>query len=467
MPQPLKVLGRKGSAAPPAPPPQAPQRVLFIEVDTERAWGVASIGPAYIAAYLRAHGHHAELLRVSVDQPEADVVDRVVAAQPDLIGLSLTTRQWLRARALVAAIRRRLDVPVIAGGLHPTYAPQVVLDAPGFDFVCLGEGETPMLDLLAALRSGASTAGIQNLWTRGGARPTLREPFSPLDAMPFAARDLLDEYHGVVHMSTQRGCPFPCTYCAAPMYNQLYEDIGSYGRRRSHDNVMAELLALREAGSLCYVIFLDDTFTIHHPWVREFCRVYGERLRVPFSLHARVETVSEELLHRLAEAGCHQITYGVESGSERVRRQVLRRPVTNQRFRDVFRWTREAGIAVTANYMMGMPGETREDLQATLDLAEELEVLDFGYFVFYPFPGTHLFHLCREQGYLPADYLERPANHRESILALPGLTREDIGECYDRFTALRRRISVARMRAAGAVHDQATVTLVNDLAETG
>jgi hypothetical protein len=208
--------------------------------------------------------------------------------------------------------------------------------------------------------------------------------------------------------------------------------------------VLSELFGLRDAGRLGYVIFLDDTFTIKHRWVKEFCRLYGAELGAPFSLHARVETVNEQLLHTLAEAGCRQITYGVESGSERVRREIMRRPVTNDRFRDVFRWTREAGILLTANFMMGLPGETRAELQETLDFAEELGVHDFGYFVFYPYPGTHLFTVCREGGYLPDDYLERPALHRQSILDLPDLTQEDIAEFYDRFTDLRRRLYAER-----------------------
>jgi radical SAM superfamily enzyme YgiQ (UPF0313 family) len=310
--------------------------------------------------------------------------------------------------------------------------------------VCLGEGEEPMLDLVRALERGDKPGGalakpIANIWWRGGQRPSLRNPIEPLDSLPFMARDLLDEHTGVVHMTTQRGCPFPCTYCAARMYNQLYEGTAEYGRRRSHQSVLDELFVLRDAGLLAYVIFLDDTFTIHHPWVREFCKVYGTELRTPFSLHARVETVNEKLLHQLAEAGCQQITYGVESGSERVRRTIMKRQVTNDRFRDVFRWTREAGIAVTANYMLGLPGETRDDLQQTLDLATELDVLDFGYFVFYPYPGTQLFQECRDRGYLPENYLELPANHRESILRLPDLTQEDINAVFDGFTALRRK----------------------------
>ena len=442
-------------------------RVVFLEVDTERSWAVASIGPAFIGAYLRAHGHEVEFVRARVELGDPEVVERTAAAAPDLLGVSLTTRQWLRGRRLVGAIRARLDVPVIAGGLHPTFSPAAVLAAPGFDYVCLGEGEAALLDLVAALEGGASTDAIANIWRRGASRPALRPPLAPLDGLPFVARDLLDEPRGTVHMTTQRGCPFPCTYCAARMYNELYEGTGEYGRRRSHENVLEELAQLREQGRLGYVIFLDDTFTIHHPWVKEFCRRYGAEFGMPFSLHARVETVSEALLHMLAGAGCRQITYGVESGSERVRREVMRRPVTNARFAEVFRWTREAGILVTANFMLGLPGETRADLQQTLDLAEALDVLDFGYFVFYPYPGTHLFRVCQTRGYLPEDHLERPANHRESILDLPDLSRDDIAEYYDRFTALRRRLYLRRGGQLPPDDGPGAIDHVADAARTG
>ncbi len=419
-------------------------RVVFLEVDTESDWAMASLGPAFLAAYLRKHGHESMLLRATMGMSDAEVVEMVRGAAPGLLGVSMTTRQWLRARDLVGAIRKEMDVPVAAGGLHATFAPEAVLAAPGFDFACLGEGEEAVLDLVEALAAGKSAHGIANIWVRGGFRPVLRKPVERLDDLPFVARDLLDEPHGVAQISTQRGCPFPCTYCGARMFNELYEGTGEYGRRRSQENVLAELRELREAGKLSFVIFMDDTFTIHHPWVKEFCRLYKEEFRTPFCLHARVETVNEKMLHMLADAGCQQITYGVESGSERVRREIMHRPVTNQRFRDVFRWTREAGIRVISNYMLGLPGETRAELDETYALAEELDSFDFGFFVFYPYPGTHLFQTCREKGYLPPDYLVRPANHRETILLLPDLTQGDIDEVYEKFTRLRVQRERAR-----------------------
>jgi anaerobic magnesium-protoporphyrin IX monomethyl ester cyclase len=452
-------------------------RVVFLEVDTERTWSVASIGPGFIGAYLRQHGHEVGFVRATLAMSDDEVAAAVAAAAPELLGVSLTTRQWLRGAHLVAHLRRTLDVPVIAGGLHPTFSPEEVLAAPGFDFVCLGEGEAATLELVTALAAGARPgavldgrlARIANIWSRGRGRPALRAPFAPLDGLPFLARDLLDEPRGTVHMATQRGCPFPCTYCAARMYDELYDELGAgdYGRRRSLGNVLAELEALRADDRLGFVIFLDDTFTINHPWVREFAAAYRERIAAPFSLHARVETVNEKMLHQLAGAGCAMITYGVESGSERVRREIMHRPVTNQRFRDVFRWTREAGILLTANFMLGLPGETRDDLQQTLDLAEELDVLDFGYFVFYPYPGTQLFQVCRDRGYLPPDYLTRPANHRASILNLPDLSHDDIAAYYDRFTALRRRMYLRRNGTPAPDDVPAAIDHVHELAVAG
>ncbi len=438
-------------------------KVLFLEIDTEQAWGYASIGPAFIAAFLREHGHEVTLHRVPFDAPLPPVVEAVRAQSPGIVGVSLTTRQWLRARDVVAAVRAAIDVPVIAGGLHPTFAAEQVLATPGFDYVCLGEGEEPMLDLVRALeKNGRFPAlGIPNIWARGRLRPALRAPIEPIDRLPFLARDMLGEKYGVVQMTTQRGCPFPCTYCAARMYDELYEGTGDYGRRRSHDNVVAELLQIRRTAELNYVIFLDDTFTLHHPWVRRYCEIHRDKVGVPFSIHARAETVSPDLIAALARAGCRHIVYGVESGSERVRREILERPVKNERFVEVFRWTREAGILATANYMLGIPGETRADVEETLALHDRLEPDDFGFFVFYPYPGTRLFKLCEERGYLPADYWDLPAVHRASILALPDLRREDIAELYDRFTALRVRDH--RRRAEGRVPAPQTDQMIADL----
>ena len=129
-------------------------KLLFLEIQHEREWAVASIGPAFIASYLRQNGHEVACVPVEMDHTTTDIVQAIRSHTPDLLGLSLTSRQWQRAHTVVAEIRKHVDVPVITGGLHPTFAPENVLEHPGFDYVCLGEGEDALLDLLNAMQRG-------------------------------------------------------------------------------------------------------------------------------------------------------------------------------------------------------------------------------------------------------------------------------------------------------------------------
>ncbi len=436
-------------------------KILFIEVDTEREWGLASVGPAYIASYIRLHGHEAALLRVQPEQELHDLISSIKKEAPDIIGLSLTTRQWRRGVHVAGEIRNKLNIPVIGGGHHPTFAPEIALNTEEFDYICLGDGEEAVLELLDCLEKGEEIGEgrIANIWAKSTSRPKIRPPLQHLDKIPFLARDLLDERYGVAHLITQRGCPFPCTFCAAGGIRDLYKNEG-YLRRRTVQDVVKELYHIKLESPLNYVVFLDDTFTVHKGWVREFCRIYGKEFSTGFSINARVETVNQDMINLLAKAGCRHIIYGVESGSMRVRRDIMNRPVENHRFVDVFNWTKEAGIMATANYMIGLPGETVDDIEQTLALNEELQPDDFGYFVFYPYPGTRLFYMCREKGFLPENWLELPANNRQSILNLPDLTKEDIEHYYNEFTEVRKQAYMSRYGSALSEADKAMASKI-------
>lgn len=413
-------------------------KIIFLEIETENAWALASVGPASIAAYIRRYGHNAALLRVHPDQQIKDIIPRIEKERPDILGFSITTPQWRRAFFVAREIRKNMDIPIIAGGTHPTFLPLSVLESGSFDYVCLGEGEAAVFDMFSIMEKGADVrlAGLPNLWVRGSGRPELRPP-EPIDQLPFMARDLLDETRGIVHINTMRGCPFPCTFCAGSAISRIYGNKG-YVRRRPVDHVLAELRHLRQKDSIHYVIFLDDTFTVDRSWVEAFCKVYGREIGTGFSINARAETVDPELIAMLKEAGCAHIVYGVESGSRRIREEILKRPVDNKQYVNAFKWTKEAGIMATANYMIGIPTETHEDISQTLALNDELAPDDFSWFIFYPYPGTVLFDFCREKHLLPENYLDLPADNRQSVLNLPGLTKDDIKH-YDRvFTVARK-----------------------------
>lgn len=418
-------------------------KILFLEIETEQPWALASIGPAFIASYIRNHGHDAALFRVPPDCGIEDIIRGLESESPDLIGFSLTARQYSRALSIAVELRKNLDLPIIAGGLHPTFSPFSVLESGAFDFVCLGEGEEAVCNMLTHLKNGEDihTAGIPNIWVKGLNRPEIRLPLA-LEQLPFMARDLLNETNGVFHVSTMRGCPFQCTYCAGGVINRLYG--GKYIRRRSVDSVLEELRQIGDQTPINYVIFLNDTFTLNQDWLEEFCESYGKEIGRGFSINARPDTVTQEMIRMLAKAGCRHIAYGVESGSRRVRENILNQPGGNGLFIEVFNRTKEAGMLATANYMIGIPGETPEDIEQTLALNEELAPDDFGCFVFHPYPGTPLFELCRKKGYLPENYEDLPADNRQSILTLPDLTQDDIGHYYNVFSAVREKTYLMR-----------------------
>jgi anaerobic magnesium-protoporphyrin IX monomethyl ester cyclase len=425
-------------------------KILFLEIETASTWALAAPGPGHLAAFIRPRGHQAALLRVPHNQSADHILSGVRAERPDLLGLSLTTRQWPRALEVARQLKAHLDLPIIAGGLQATFASDQVLADGAFDLACIGEGEEALLELLDSLAAGGdpATTDIPNLRRRGAPPPVLRPPLPELDRLPFVARDLLDERYGVLHLSTQRGCPFPCTFCAAGSIRALYPDAG-YLRRRSVENVLAEVRLLRASGPLNYLVFLDDTFSLHPRWIKAFCAAYGREFGIGFSINARAETVTPELLGQLADAGCRHVIYGVESGSPRVRREVLRRPLEDGAFVDAFRWTRDAGMLVTANYLLGLPGESAAEMAQTLALHQRLEPDDFGCFVFRPYPGTPLYDLCREQGLLPADPAQPVAEDR-SLLRLPQGHLDEITAAYRRFAELREQLYRSRY-SAGAL----------------
>lgn len=419
--------------------------VLFVELEMERNWSVASIGPAFLAAYVRQFGHEVEIIHLSVDSSAQDAIQTILQKTPDVLALSLTSRQWLRAKEIVNTLRKVRDIPTIVGGLHPTFAADSVLLEPGVDFACLGEGERAFAAFLDHIHAHPTdkTVQINNIQCKGQSKPTLFPPIEDINSIPFMARDMLREQYGVVHMCTQRGCPFPCSYCAARMYNELY-DSAEYGRRRSLDNVFAELRDISATSGINYIIFLDDTFTLHPKWVEKFCIEYPKEFSAPFSLHARVETINQKMLENLAKAGCKHITYGVESGSERVRRDIMKRRVSNERLINAFQWTKDVGIITTANYILGSPTETGPEIEETLALHKVLDPHDFGYFMFYPYPGTPLYHYCVENKLLPENFYDMPANHRNSVLRHDVLSPSELEYYYQRFTTLREESYVKR-----------------------
>ncbi len=402
-------------------------RVLFIYPNVGCQIGF-NYGLAHISAVLKAAGHEVSLINVC-EKLDPHVSPEEVAAQarafrPQVIGLSVVTNQFAYACELAERLRDATSAPLVCGGPHATMTPEETLATGVFDFVCVGEGEFAMLDLVRALESRGDTTCIRNIWTRDGGevyRNPVR-PFCDLAALPredyalFDFQKLIDAKQGWVGLMATRGCPFQCAYCFNHAMLRLYRrEAGSrtpdYVRRQPIENLLSEIGFLLDTyAHITTFIFDDDIFTLDKGWLREFSEEYGRRYHVPFVCNSHVKFFDDARAVVLKEAGCWMVKFGLESGSERVRKAVLRRPMSNREIAEAFAAAHRHGLQTSAFVMIGLPDETAEDLQETIDLLAHIRPSRFRWSVFFPMPGTHLHDVCVERNLIDSDKMAQLTN---------------------------------------------------------
>lgn len=402
-------------------------------------------GLGWLSAVLKQAGHRTELIYLDQEISPEQLVEKVKKISPDLIGFSSITLQYQFTKHYAQALKSELKIPMVIGGIHSTIAPEQVLADDLFDFLVQGEGEYPLLELVQALEQDKDWRNIKNLWWReeNQIKSNPLRPLIELDQLPFPDRELFDEQRLLlennyqVPMMASRGCPFACSYCCNTVLTQLAKQAGGrWHRRRSVEKVIQELVSVHKRyPNLKSVFFADEVFTSNKQWVREFCVEYKNNFKTPFQVYIRVGTVDYELLRLMKETGLYSILVGVESGNERIRREVLNRKMSNQQIREVFRWADELGIESWSAVMIGVPGETEKTIRETIKLVQKISPHHLQLSMFQPFPLTPLYEQCLKQGLLPEGdatniYLNQPR------LNLPELSKEKLSALYSEFQAL-------------------------------
>lgn len=374
-----------------------------------------------------------------------EVQRRVEAFAPDVLGVSCV---FSPQYPLLQEIVRRAkaadpDLVTVAGGTHPSFlAERVLRETPALDAVVLGEAEESFPAFLEALDRGSGLDGIDGLaWREDGAiRLSPKTRFvEDLDALPFPARDLLDmdlyarscTSHGafqdralVASVTSSRGCPKRCVYCSSSVY---------WGRRfrpRSPDNVLDELEELVRRYRVEEVQFEDDNITLRPARAKAIFRGMIERgLGLRFSLPNGVamSTVDEEMVRLMREAGCYEVYLPFESGSPRVLKDVMRKTgVDIERSLEVAELFRSYGISTQAYFMMGLPGETLEEMDETYRLAVRSKVFMPIVFVAQPLPGSDMTRQLLESGDLSEDYRFEDNRYVKSVFQTPEWTSEEV-----------------------------------------
>jgi radical SAM superfamily enzyme YgiQ (UPF0313 family) len=406
----------------------------------------------YLAGAVEGAGHRPYIVDANLlDAPPERIAGLVAPLRPDFTGLTATTATVSMAFRYIAKIREALpECFIFIGGPHVTFLPEETLAAcPGLDAVVIGEGEETVVDMVRSFsgtdpRWPDTVRGIAYRRKGGGPGEIVVTPARPLvqdlDALPFPARHLVpfSEYKlfnrdaAIGYMISSRGCTFACNYCSSSHL------MGGKFRARSPGNVADEIEELVSEYQVDSIEFLDDNFMLDRSRALGIAAEMRTRgLGVPFIASSRVNAVSRDVLAELKKAGLSTIYYGIESGSPRTLRLMNKR-ITVSMAEDAVRIAKDCGIRVIASFILGYPGETIDDMDATIRCAVRLDP-DYAQFtILTPYPGTPIFKELREKDLLATADWDRytvldPVIRYESF----GLTSKQVSrklwEAYLRF----------------------------------
>lgn len=373
------------------------------------------LGTLYAASDLRRRGYDVALFDAMLEDSEDRWDDALARHRPDVAVLFEDNFNYLSKMCLLrmraAAFRmiemaRQLGCTAIVCGSDATDNAGRYLDQ-GADFVVLGEGEVTLGELLDRLtgQAGGGPGAVTGLAFRDedgtlvstGRRENLRD----LDALPFPAWDLVDveRYrrawirHGrfSMNMSTTRGCPFHCNWCAKPIWGQRYAV-------RSPENVVTELEWLRNTFRPDHISFVDDIFGLKPGWLRSFADLVRDRdVVVPFKCLSRADLLLRDgEVEALRDAGCETVWMGAESGSQQIL-DAMEKGTRVEQIVEASRRLRAAGVRFGLFLQFGYPGEGPEDIEATRRLVRECRPGDIGISVSYPLPGTRFYERVRSE----------------------------------------------------------------------
>jgi radical SAM superfamily enzyme YgiQ (UPF0313 family) len=373
--------------------------------------GFPPIGVMSLSSVLKRAGHEVTLYDQANPETPNDVIVRDVLRQrPALVGLSfLSTTSYPYAKVLARQIRAAdATVKIAFGGVFASLnAPLVKMQVPEVDFVCRGDGEQLLLDLLERLDDPATVAGVT--WQKDGQvqhNPN-RDLDRNLDQWPFPDREGLDldfvesmpldvpavlSLERFTTMQTSRGCPWPCVFCDIPIFNE-----GKW-RSRSPGHVVEEMKYLQKEGYGA-VYFVDDHFLLQPRRIEAICKGIGDNgITIQWGCEGRVDSQCMQLFPAMAKAHCRTIMFGIESGSQRMLDR-LKKEQTLQEVETAVANAKKAGIEIVHGFfVVGIPDETEADLRATFDFAAKIPIDSFGFNRLCVYRGTPLWHEYVKRG---------------------------------------------------------------------
>ena len=410
--------------------------VLQPPISDEVMWGrfkkgsgyVPPLGIMYIASYMESKGFHCDVLDCLVEKYKlSELREHLLKNKYDFIGITCMTNSALDAFAS-AKIAREVcpNALIVLGGVHPTALPdQTVRECLDADFIIVGEGEQTFVDLANRLQEGKNCHDVDGLayWGKEENKvkyTTPRTPIPDLDALPLPAYHKVPMEKYIPHVTQyidlpnypillQRGCPYQCTYCDHGAV--LGRKIRSLSVERAIENIRHLVKNYGAKG----IYFLDSVFTVRRDFIMKLLKeLQNQDFKISFACNARADQLDIELLGELKKAGCWMIQIGIESGNIKSLELIKKasyssafkpdpndpkgRPYLLNKYEQEVKNCQKLGIQVMASYILGLPGETVEDVETTISFAKKLATETALFFLPVPYPGSYLLTQAKEDG---------------------------------------------------------------------
>jgi len=378
-------------------------KVIFVQNFSGFHFGIM-----YLSAILRQNGCDTE---VFIGGEHKNIVKEICAAKPDLIGFTCITgeHRWVQKTAM--AIKKNINIPIIVGGPHPTYFPEMI-EIEGIDMICRGDGENTVLELVNKLKNNEDICRIAGLWVKKD-NQIYKNELAPLiqnlDELPWPDWDIYQKYSFFREemefpVCLARGCPFNCSFCYNAAKKKLYAG-QKIVRLRSADNIIEEMKILREKyRRIKMFIFNDDNLGIDLIWFREFCKKYGNEIALPFFASIRADFVTEETAALLKYAHCHVVSIGVETGDIALRQKILQKNISNEQYIKAAYLIKKNNIKLRTSNILFLPGETLAMAFETLALNKKMKTDAPWIFTLQPYPGTEIYRYAVDNGFLGKDF---------------------------------------------------------------
>ncbi|MBI1911583.1 MAG: cobalamin B12-binding domain-containing protein [Deltaproteobacteria bacterium] len=364
----------------------------------------------------------------------ANVIEEIKKSAPDLVCFSVGTDNYQWACEMARNIKKKVNVPIIFGGIHVTAVPERVIKNDFVDMVCVGEGEEAIIELTDCMQRGITNHNIRNIWFKVDGnivRNEVRPLISDLDVLPYPDKGLFERHipirNGKYMMMTSRGCPYQCSYCYNNVLRRsVYGKEKKYVRQRSVESVINELKIMKEKFEFTNIAFMDDCFVTNRRWFRDFTKRYKEEIGLPYSCMAYTGQIDEEMGALLKDSGCNRMMFGIQTMDKKTREEVLKRSFeTDDKIKKALAICDSLDIPYSLDHIFGTPFADPKEHEKTAEFYSTTKAIRVCCYALFYYPKTEITEDGKKAGILSDEAVDNIEEGKARLYVYGSSLRDD------------------------------------------